>query len=100
VPGGAVSSGGTLPDSVAVHGNLVYMTNSGDGDANHTGFRLGFNGQLFPIHGSTVTLAANVAGAVDARLSPDGRFLYVDESGIGKVGAFVRSSLGRLGRQS
>jgi len=28
-------------------------------------------------------------GAVDARLSPDGRFLYVDESRIGKVGAFA-----------
>jgi hypothetical protein len=27
--------------------------------------------------------------AVDARLSPDGRFLYVDESRIGKVGAFA-----------
>jgi 6-phosphogluconolactonase (cycloisomerase 2 family) len=30
-------------------------------------------------------------GLHDARLSPDGRFLYVDESGIGKVGAFVVS---------
>ena len=28
-------------------------------------------------------------GAVDARLSPDGRFLYVDESRIGAVGAFA-----------
>ena len=26
---------------------------------------------------------------VDARLSPDGRFLYVDESRIGEVGAFA-----------
>ena len=29
VPGGVVSSGGALPDSVAVHGNLVYVANSG-----------------------------------------------------------------------
>jgi hypothetical protein len=28
-------------------------------------------------------------GAVDARLSPDGRFLYVDQSRIGAVGAFT-----------
>ena len=42
-------SGGTLPNSVAVHGNLVYVANSGNGDANYTGFRLGFNGRLLPI---------------------------------------------------
>jgi hypothetical protein len=29
--------------------------------------------------------------AVDPRLSPDGRFLYVDKSRIGKVGAFAVS---------
>ena len=63
VPGGVVSSDGTLPDSVAVHGNLVYVANSGNGDANYTGFRLGFNGRLFPIPRSTVTLAANAAPA-------------------------------------
>ena len=44
-------SGGTLPDSVAVHGHLVYVANSGSGDANYTGFLLGFNGRLFPIPG-------------------------------------------------
>src|ERR1700733_2795220 len=43
------NSGGTLPDSVAVHGHLVYVANSGAGDANYTGFLLGFNGRLFPI---------------------------------------------------
>jgi DNA-binding beta-propeller fold protein YncE len=32
---------------------------------------------------------AGQAGAVDARLSPDGGFLYVDESRIGRVGAFA-----------
>ena len=28
-------------------------------------------------------------GAVDARLSPDGRFLFVDESAVGAVAAFA-----------
>jgi hypothetical protein len=32
---------------------------------------------------------AGGAGAVDARLSPDGRTLFVDESRIGAVGAFA-----------
>ena len=40
-----VSSGGALPDSVAVHGNLAYVANSGTGDANYSGFRLGFMAQ-------------------------------------------------------
>ena len=61
VPGGVVSSGGTLPDSIAVHGNLVYVANSGNGGSNYTGFRLGFDGRLVPIPGSTVPLAANAA---------------------------------------
>ena len=39
--------------------------------------------------GSTPVAATGGVGAVDARLSPDGRFLYVDESRIGKVGAFA-----------
>ena len=33
--------------------------------------------------------ATGGVGAVDARLSPDGRTLYVDESRIGKVGEFA-----------
>ena len=60
---GVVSSGGAQPDSVAVFGDLVYVANSGTGDANYTGFRLGSNGRLFPIPGSTVSLAANAAPA-------------------------------------
>ena len=47
MPGGVVSSRGGLPDSIAVHGNLVYVANSGPGHSNYTGFRLGFGGHLF-----------------------------------------------------
>ena len=47
---GVVGSGGTLPDSVAVHGNLVYVANSGNGDSNYAGFRF-FGGHLFRIQG-------------------------------------------------
>jgi hypothetical protein len=34
------------PVSVAIHGDLVYVANSGDGGSNYTGFRLGPNGRL------------------------------------------------------
>ena len=37
---GVVSSGGLLPDSVAVSGDLVYLANSGAGGSSYTGFRL------------------------------------------------------------
>jgi 6-phosphogluconolactonase len=57
VPGGVVSSGGTTPVSVAVHGNLVYVANSQGTTPNFTGFILNFGGQLLPLAGSTVSLA-------------------------------------------
>lgn len=67
VPGGVVWSGGTLPDSIAVHGDLVYVANSGTGDSNYTGFRLSFGGHLVPIPGSTVTLASGAASRSESR---------------------------------
>ena len=51
-----VSSGGTLPVSIAVHRDLVYVANSGATDSNFTAFRLGWTGRLAPIGGSTVSL--------------------------------------------
>jgi 6-phosphogluconolactonase len=57
VPGGVVSSGGPTPVSIAVHGSLVYVANSGAVGPNFTGFRLYPWGQLQPLAGSTVPLA-------------------------------------------
>jgi 6-phosphogluconolactonase len=85
---GVVSSGGTLPDSVAVFGNLVYVANSGAGDANYTGFRLGFNGRLFPIPGSTVSLAANAAPA-DVLFNGTGTKLVGTEVGTSVIDSFT-----------
>lgn len=60
VPGGTVPSGGIEPVSIAVHGSLVYVANEGDGTSgsDYTGFRLGPEGRLAPIAGSTVALPA------------------------------------------
>jgi 6-phosphogluconolactonase len=88
VPGGVVSSGGTLPDSVAVYGNLVYVANSGAGDANYTGFRLGFDGRLDPIPGSTVTLAANAAPG-DVLFNGTGTKLVGTEVGTSEIDSFT-----------
>jgi 6-phosphogluconolactonase len=44
------------PDSIAVNHGLVYVSNTGAGGTNYTGFRFSPDGQLWPIPGSTVTL--------------------------------------------
>jgi 6-phosphogluconolactonase (cycloisomerase 2 family) len=60
-------------------------------------YRIAANGAL-TVLGST-PISGTKVGAVDARLSPDGGFLYVDESAVGKVAAFTVSggSLAELG---
>ena len=90
-----VSSGGALPDSVAVFGNLVYVANSGTGDANYTGFRLGFNGRLFSIPGSTVSLASNAAPA-DVLFNGTGTKLIGTEVGTSLIDSFTVGFDGRL----
>jgi 6-phosphogluconolactonase len=92
---GVVSSGGAQPDSVAVFGDLVYVANSGTGDANYTGFRLGSNGRLFPIPGSTVSLAANAAPA-DILFNGTGTKLVGTEVGTSVIDSFTVGFDGRL----
>ena len=88
-------SGGTLPDSVTVHGQLVYVANSGAGDANYTGFLLGFNGRLFPVPRSTVTLAADAAPA-DVLFNGTGTKLAGTEVGTSVIDSFTVGLDGRL----
>ena len=83
VPGGTISSGGSLPVSVAVHGSLVYVANAGAGASNYTGFRLAADGRLHPIVGSTVALPDD-AQPGDVLFNGDGTKL---------VGARVNTSL-------
>jgi 6-phosphogluconolactonase len=56
VGGGPVSSGGIEPVSIAVHDDLVYVANAGNGGSNYTGFTLNPGGHLRPLAGSTVPL--------------------------------------------
>ena len=53
---GVVSSGGLLPDSVAVSGDLVYVANSGAGGSNYAGVRLRPNGRLDPVFAHGISL--------------------------------------------
>ena len=92
---GVVSSGGLLPDAIAVHGDLVYVANSGNGGSNYTGFRLGSNGRLSPIPGSTVTLAASAAPA-DVLFNGTGTKLVGAELGTSLIDSFTVGFDGRL----
>ena len=92
---GVVSSGGTLPDSVAIHGHLVYVANSGAGHSNYTGFILGRHGRLFPLAGSTVTLSASAAPA-DVLFNGDGTKLVGTEVGPSVIDSFTVGANGLL----
>jgi 6-phosphogluconolactonase len=95
---GVVSSGGLLPDSVAVFGDLVYVANSGVGSS-YAGFRLRPNGRLDPIPGSTVSLpAVNGVNAApgDVLFNGTGTKLAGTEVGTSLIDSFTVGSDGRL----
>ena len=94
VPGGVVSSRGQLPDSIAVHGNLVYVANSGAGHSNYTGFRFS-RGHLVHIPGSTVELAPGAAPG-DVLFNGTGTKLVGTEVGPSRIDSFTVGFGGRL----
>jgi 6-phosphogluconolactonase len=89
------SSGGALPDSVTVHGDLVYVANSGAGDSNYTGFILAHYGELIPLPGSTVTLPATAAPA-DVLFNQNGTKLVGTEVGPSVIDSFTVGRNGLL----
>ena len=89
------SSGGALPDSVTVHGDLVYVANSGAGDSNYTGFILAHHGELIPVPGSTVTLPATAAPA-DVLFNQNGTKLVGTEVGPSVIDSFTVGRNGLL----
>jgi 6-phosphogluconolactonase (cycloisomerase 2 family) len=68
------------------NGQFLFSVNTGSGEISR--YSIAPGGAL-KLLGSTPVSATGGVGAVDARVSPDGRTLYVDESRIGKVGAFA-----------
>ena len=89
------SSGGALPDSVTVHGDLVYVANSGAGDSNYTGFILAHHGELIRLPGSTVTLPATAAPA-DVLFNQNGTKLVGTEVGPSVIDSFTVGRNGLL----
>ena len=82
VAGSPFASGGVTPLSVTAHGDLVYVANQAipfinpDRKPNITGFRMGTEGRLTPIPGSTIEFPAG-QGPAQVEFSPSGSVLAV-----------------------
>jgi 6-phosphogluconolactonase len=77
-------SGGTLPISVTIHRDLVYVLNAG-GDGNIAGLRLAKNGTLSPLVGSMQPLSGSGTAPAQIAFSPSGRVLVVTEKGTNSL---------------
>jgi 6-phosphogluconolactonase len=93
--GSPVSSGGSDPVSIAVSGNLVYVANAGVAEPNVTGFRLAWNGVLYPLPNSTVSLPAG-SGPDDVLFDSTGQRLVVPLVNTSMIESFRVSWDGRL----
>jgi DNA-binding beta-propeller fold protein YncE len=92
-----VPSGGVFPNSVALHGNLVYVLNA-KGTPNVTGFTLTAEG-LKPISGSKRELPGGMTPVPhDVRFSPDGTRLIVTDEGNNQIVVFRVRNSGLLGK--
>ncbi len=82
------ASGGTLPISLTVHGNVLYVLNAG-GSGNISGFTVGSTGGLTPIAGSSRSLSGPNVGPAQVSFSPDGRQLVVTEKSTNLIDLYA-----------
>lgn len=88
-----VPSGGTMPISVTIHGDELYVLNAG-GSGNITGFRGAGSGRLAMLPGSTRPLSGSGVGPAQISFSPDGRQLLVTEKATSKIDVYTISAGG------
>jgi len=81
------ATGGSEPNAVAQHGNLLYVLNVG-GSSNVIGFALHAGGQIRPIPNSIRFLTTNNSEGASLAFSPDGRFLLVSERATNNIDVF------------
>jgi 6-phosphogluconolactonase len=86
--GSPVPSGGELPVSLTVSGDLLFVLNAG-GTGNITGFHLGRDGAPSPIPNSTRPLGSSAAGAAQVAFSPDGGVLAVTEKATNTITTYM-----------
>src|SRR5258708_33303833 len=81
---GRTASGGTLPISLSVHGNVLYVLNAG-GTGNISGFIVGTGGDLTAIAGATLPLSGTSGGPAQVQFSPDGSRPVVTHKATGRL---------------
>jgi 6-phosphogluconolactonase len=81
------NAGGTQPISIAIHGRLVYVLNSGSSSI--AGFALSRRGQLEPLSGSTRALSQAGAGPAQIAFNADGDLLIVTEKNTNRIVSFA-----------
>lgn len=91
-----VPSGGDLPVSLTVSGDLLYVLNDGTAP-NVTGFRIGSDGSPAALAGSTRPLTAATPDAAQVSFSPDGSRLVVTEKATNQLVTFPVNADGTLG---
>jgi 6-phosphogluconolactonase len=82
-----VSSGGTMPTSIAHHDGLVYVLNTGTPN-NITGFTVGHNGTLQPIAGSTRPLSADSVSPAQVGFDAQGEAVIVTERATNQISTY------------
>jgi 6-phosphogluconolactonase len=88
IAGSPFPNGQTAPCWVEIthDGRFLFAVNTASGTISR--YSIAPGGEL-TLLGNTPVNATGGVGAVDARLAPDGRTLYVDESRIASIGAFA-----------
>lgn len=89
------SSRGTMPISLSVHGNVIYVVNAG-GDGNISGFKLGLGGLNY-IPYSTQSLSSNAAGPAQISFNAAGDQLVVTEKATNMITTYAVDENGRAG---
>src|SRR3989442_13482280 len=93
------ASGGPLPISLTVHGNVLYVLNAG-GNGNISGFTISTTGGLTAIPGSTQLLSGTNVGPAQVSFSPDGRRLVVTEKNTSLLDVYAVDAKGAAGART
>jgi 6-phosphogluconolactonase len=96
-----IESGGQLPVSVAVRKDVVYVLNAGSvagGVDNIAGFRVGPQGSLSPLPGSSRSLSAQMVGPAQIAFSLDGDVLIVTERNTNLITTYQLDGSGLPGQ--
>ena len=96
----SIPSGGTMPVSLTVSHDLLYVLNAGGATPNITGFRIVPESQqakaLVPLQGSTQPLPnGSAATPAEVSFTPDGKNILVTEPGANQIVSFSVSQKGQ-----